>query len=81
MLDSSAAELVAVGASPEEVLRRAGHWPFDRPITHRALVRHWARLARPSGRKNGSNRNEDPPPMELQGGGMLDWRIALKREG
>jgi hypothetical protein len=37
-------ELAAVGATPEEVHRRAARWPFSVTLTAPGLAKHWAEL-------------------------------------
>ncbi|MEA2581355.1 MAG: Helix-turn-helix domain [Actinomycetota bacterium] len=43
-----AEELRGVHATPEEVMVRAARWSFSAPLTSRALVHNWSRLAKPA---------------------------------
>ena len=46
-INRALAELRGVGATPAEVRRRAGHWPFEVALTAPGLAKHWASLGAP----------------------------------
>lgn len=57
-MNRAVADLAEVGATPEEVKRRAARWPFQFRITPSAFAKHYAALAGPI------LRPVEPPPPE-----------------
>lgn len=45
-LNKAVAQLKGVGATPDEVRRRASNWPYDVVLTPPGLAKHWPRLGK-----------------------------------
>lgn len=69
-LNGAVGQLREVGATPDEVRRRAQHWPYDVALTPPGLAKHWPALATVRPKASATARHGQSLAQELEERGL-----------